>query len=561
MANDKPKVEVTKNGPYMVSGNVPLAKGIMLTDNSGIPTKWQEGDVLPTEDVYFLCRCGNSKHKPFCDDTHLSILFDGAETAGNKKFSEQAEIIDGPGLVLNDARAYCASARFCTRAGGIRNLIAKSDNPEFQELAIQESLNCSSGRLVVTDKKTGLPVERFSEPSITVAEDPGKKVSGPLYLKGGIEVVSSDGKKYETRNRVTLCRCGRSGNKPFCDGSHIKAGFNDGDKSINDRASEMAKQEVLSSLKKHLQTAITLEQSTHAPYLYAYWSIQGDSDHARHVKKFILSVIQEEMLHLAMACNILNAIGGSPVLNDPNILPSYPCALPGHSKTNNAFIVHLNKCCPESISNFMQIELPDEQAVTTPHSDGWCTIGEFYDEIEALIRHNVIDDSDFSFGKQLDGSFNPAKGNLYTVTSRQEALDALEEIVDQGEGHSGKLYDKDHELTHYWKFRAIHDLMQHEIWNYQEDVVDACIDPDEKYFSTEAKQLNRNFNMLYSELLDAMQAAFTSTAPSLDEAIQIMLSLQEPATQLMNIPLAGKKGNAAPTFSYIPLNERRDKKI
>ncbi|MCJ7713336.1 CDGSH iron-sulfur domain-containing protein, partial [Candidatus Bathyarchaeota archaeon] len=58
------------------------------------------------------------------------------------------------------------------------------------------------------------------------------KVSGPIWVKGGVIVESSDGTSYEVRNRQTLCRCGKSENKPFCDGTHIKAGFNDGDKSL-----------------------------------------------------------------------------------------------------------------------------------------------------------------------------------------------------------------------------------------------------------------------------------------------------------------------------------------
>ena len=322
----------------------------------------------------------------------------------------------------------------------------------------------------------------------------------------------------------------------------------------------LTKQDVLLTLKKHLQTAIELEHSTLPPYLCAFWSIHGNSENAEHAKKFFLSIIQEEMLHMAMACNILNALGGEPVLNNPSLLPVYPCALPGHSKTNHAFLVHLNKCCPQSIINFIQIELPEEMLGEKHHSDGWCTIGEFYDEIEALLKHDSIDDNDFSYGKQLDGSFNPGKGKLYTVKNRQDALDALEEIIDQGEGHSGKLYTRDHELTHYWKFLAIHDLMENDIWKYKEEVYDICIDPDENYFTPEARQLNNSFNSIYSELLDAMQAAFTSTTPSLDEAIRIMFLLKKPAVQLMEIPLAGKEGNSGPTFNYI-LPEERNKPL
>ena len=79
---------------------------------------------------------------------------------------------------------------------------------------------------------------------------------------------------------------------------------------------DMNKLQILDLLKQHLQTAIELEHSTLPPYLSAYWSIHGDSIHAEHSKKFFLTVIQEEMLHMAMACNILNAVGGTPLLND-----------------------------------------------------------------------------------------------------------------------------------------------------------------------------------------------------------------------------------------------------
>ena len=60
-----------------------------------------------------------------------------------------------------------------------------------------------------------------------VIEDPAERVSGPLWVRGGIPVIAADGFAYEVRNRVTLCRCGASANKPFCDGSHFKVGFRD----------------------------------------------------------------------------------------------------------------------------------------------------------------------------------------------------------------------------------------------------------------------------------------------------------------------------------------------
>jgi CDGSH-type Zn-finger protein len=140
--------------------------------------------------------------------------------------------MEGPTLRLKDASALCSSARFCHRGGGTWELTDNSDNPKARELAIEEACNCPSGRLVQWDKKTRRVIEQEFEKSISLVEDPQNRVSGPIWLKGGVPVQSSDGNTYEVRNRVTLCRCGKSKNKPFCDGSHIDEGFDDGDESL-----------------------------------------------------------------------------------------------------------------------------------------------------------------------------------------------------------------------------------------------------------------------------------------------------------------------------------------
>jgi hypothetical protein len=129
-------------------------------------------------------------------------------------------VIDGPGLKLSDAKILCASARFCHRAGGIWNIIHTSNNPRDKKIAIEEAADCPSGRLVVYDKETGKPIEPIFEPSIALIEDPSMKVSGPLWVHDSIPITSSNDMAYEIRNRVTLCRCGKSRNKPFCDSSH-----------------------------------------------------------------------------------------------------------------------------------------------------------------------------------------------------------------------------------------------------------------------------------------------------------------------------------------------------
>lgn len=219
--NNQKKVMITKNGPYFVSGNLPLAKEIIMPDENGDPIEWVKGDKYPQQEEYALCRCGQSKNKPYCDGTHAKIGFDGTETATRKNYLDQSEKITGPDLDLTDVENLCALARFCDRAGGTWELTKNSDNPESKELAIQQACNCPSGRLVAWDKKAEQPIEPDFKPSLSLVEDYQLKVSGPIWVKGNVCVESSDGTKYETRNRVTLCRCGKSSNKPFCDGTHL----------------------------------------------------------------------------------------------------------------------------------------------------------------------------------------------------------------------------------------------------------------------------------------------------------------------------------------------------
>lgn len=218
MNNNKKKIIISKDGPYLVSGNIPLCKEVIVKDQDGLPLSWEKSEKFPDEENYALCRCGKSKNKPYCDGTHSKIVFDGTETANCKLLTEN---IIGPGLILKDAVSLCAIAKFCHRAGDTWTLIEKSDDPKAKEIAIEEACNCPSGRLVVIDKASGEPIEPDFEPSISVVEIPDEKLSGPLWAKGHIPVESSNGTPYEVRNRVTLCRCGRSHNKPFCDGTHI----------------------------------------------------------------------------------------------------------------------------------------------------------------------------------------------------------------------------------------------------------------------------------------------------------------------------------------------------
>lgn len=214
------EIEVTKDGPYLVSGNVPLKKEKIVNDAEGFPSNWKSIKKYQTKKQYSLCRCGHSKNKPYCDQSHKCVSFNGQETANNVPFDKQAEVIDGPKLTLKDAPSLCAHARFCDRAGGIWELTRKSNEEKSKINAIDEACNCPSGRLVEIDKSSHKRIEPVFDKSISATED-AEGIVGPLWVKGGIPIKSTKGKIYEIRNRVTLCRCGHSKNKPFCDGTHL----------------------------------------------------------------------------------------------------------------------------------------------------------------------------------------------------------------------------------------------------------------------------------------------------------------------------------------------------
>jgi CDGSH-type Zn-finger protein len=220
------KVTVSENGPYLVTGSVPMARQVIVADQAGNSMEWRQEVEFETKASCALCRCGQSANKPYCDGSHVRVGFDGTETASREPYLKQAVEQDGPTLILTDAQPLCAFARFCDVAGQVWNLVER-EGPEAAELTAREAALCPSGRLVVWDRQTKEPQEPDLEPSIGIVEDPAQGVAGPLWVRGGIPVVAADGETYEVRNRVTLCRCGASGNKPFCDASHASIGFTD----------------------------------------------------------------------------------------------------------------------------------------------------------------------------------------------------------------------------------------------------------------------------------------------------------------------------------------------
>ncbi len=216
-------IKVTEDGPYLIYGQPSINEQIIIPNEEGDSWSYQEGECFNScENPCSLCRCGASLDKPFCSGEHIDRNWDAKETASLDSFLNGAEQYEGPELIMADNEIYCALARFCDAYGDAWNIVERAETSEDIELAKREVSNCPSGRLVIFDKKSKKVHEPHLEPSIGIIEDPGFEVSGPIWVRGGIRIESADGNSYEIRNRVTLCRCGGSSNKPFCDGTHAR---------------------------------------------------------------------------------------------------------------------------------------------------------------------------------------------------------------------------------------------------------------------------------------------------------------------------------------------------
>ncbi|MDD4409939.1 MAG: CDGSH iron-sulfur domain-containing protein, partial [Candidatus Pacebacteria bacterium] len=162
------KIIVSKDGPYIVSGDIPLIKEVCDVDNEGEPGTYEKTEDYPRKDGYSLCRCGRSFNKPYCDGTHHKVGFDGTETASREGYLDQSEKLSGPEIDLTDAPRLCSGGRFCHK--GTWEHTENSDDPESKKIAIESACNCPSGRLVAWDKKTGEPIEETYDPTISILE-------------------------------------------------------------------------------------------------------------------------------------------------------------------------------------------------------------------------------------------------------------------------------------------------------------------------------------------------------------------------------------------------------
>ncbi|MDR2458055.1 MAG: CDGSH iron-sulfur domain-containing protein [Clostridiales Family XIII bacterium] len=222
MSNIK-KIKILPNGPYLIDEDLELNSSFLEDDGEGGTTAFSNGKKYETAGKYSLCRCGHSKNKPFCDGTHAKINFDGEETSDNIPYLESSKIYVGKAFSIRDKQELCVVARFCDRLEGAWRLTMKSGtgNEEKDNMAIFMGESCPSGRLTI--EKDGKLLEPEYKKSIDLLNDKYNNCKGPIFAKGGIIIEGSSGTIYEIRNRMTLCRCGESKNKPFCDAAHLNA--------------------------------------------------------------------------------------------------------------------------------------------------------------------------------------------------------------------------------------------------------------------------------------------------------------------------------------------------
>ena len=206
--SERPTIECKPDGPYLVRNLEDLRD-------------WR-GERIETKAVMALCRCGGSANKPFCDGTHQKNGFSGANPADRS--ADKVESYQANRITIHDNRSICAHAGHCT--DGLASVFKYKSEPWIDPAAgaveeiIETIRRCPSGALSYTlDDIRGEDQPR--EPSITLTKN------GPYAVTGSVQLLDQSWAQGASTGHYTICRCGGSKNKPFCDGAHWNIGFKD----------------------------------------------------------------------------------------------------------------------------------------------------------------------------------------------------------------------------------------------------------------------------------------------------------------------------------------------
>ncbi|MGW1537292.1 ferritin-like domain-containing protein [Streptomyces aureus] len=334
-------------------------------------------------------------------------------------------------------------------------------------------------------------------------------------------------------------------------------------------------------LLSYLNAAMSLEHATIPPYLTAYYSIHSSTNSdAAHI---IRVTAVEEMLHLTLVANVLNAIGGRPDLTRPGFVPSYPAYLPDGE---DDFTVDLRPFTPEAVETFCKIERPgkaptaDSRLVKTPDTRThflvssptaqemrFYSIGEFYEEIIEGLEKVAANDPGLFHGdpaRQVGPEyFYSGGGEVIIVSDLESAQRALRFIAGQGEGLDSGLYDAEGELAHYYRFRQLQLGRYYQVGDHPgaptgpplsitwDDVyqVKASIRLADYPAGSELARVAEDFNADYGAFLALLTKAFDGEPSVLQEGVCEMFRLRDGFNRLVCNPLPGSGGlHAGPTF-------------
>ena len=347
----------------------------------------------------------------------------------------------------------------------------------------------------------------------------------------------------------------------------------------------------LGQLQDCLRTAFQLELSTIPPYLCGLYTIKEGSN--TEVSKLIRSIVVEEMLHMILVANILNAITdpktlkkGEKLFNIKKIIPIYPTTLPGNiippmPTGTSPFKVHLRKFSREALAEFITIEKPSRPEAAMDFPKTFDSIGQFYQAIRYGLRHlNVSTPGGIFKGNPMrqvrPEHYYGSGGKIVKVECYEDAETAIEEIVGQGEGIDGTIateqvmFGEEIEYAHYFKFQEISygRMYSANDTNFQmpvksvptglpfdvswSAVYNMKANPKIKDYKNNPALLEKaiDFNRTYLTLLNNINDAVSGQPKLLIKATTLMYDLKYKAQELLNIPL-GNGECAGPTFEYM----------
>lgn len=315
----------------------------------------------------------------------------------------------------------------------------------------------------------------------------------------------------------------------------------------------------LKAVQRALQNAVELEHATIPLYLYGLYSLQDGNNVMIH--GIIQSVVVEEMLHMTLASNVLNAIGGSPQIDKPGFIPTYPGPLPGG--VEGQLTVSLAPFSMAQLETYLTIEQPEDplEFPTAMADSNTITIGEFYARISRAI--GVLGNGVF-----VDPPHNQVGPHLMresiVVTDVPTAQQAISTIVEQGEGtHTSPEEVVGPGYAHYYRYMQV--KKQHLLVKtpgvrpgYAYSGAPLLFDPGGVYNvppSSSASLAGDNFNYTYTSLLRALHTMFNgqNNQSQFNRVLGLMMSLKGQAKDM----LAGIPNPAAPvgpTFVYQPVN-------